>query len=193
MSPQAFVITMSLFLFWWMLTVQRSTTSYWWIYSKKSEELACVYTCIFYPLRNKKQFCCLYFCVKVSNELDTEAECDSEEANIALLGLDNQCMAQIPLGKNTLASQLIINSIFLRTDFLFLFFFFHVNWCWAGGGQTESMEPLSDPHVLVEKSALSQLACPSDWCCHSVEQGREVWDSAAGCGSVFKARNPVNL
>lgn len=41
--------------------------------------------------------------------------------------------------------------------------FFHVNWCWAGGVvKIKSMEPLSDPHVLVGKSALSQLARPND-------------------------------
>lgn len=35
----------------------------------------------------------------------------------ALLGLDNQCMAQIPLSENTLATQLIINSIFFEGCF----------------------------------------------------------------------------
>lgn len=60
-------------------------------------------------LCNKKKICCLSCCA-----LDTEgAECDSEEANVALvLSLDNQCMSEIPLGDNTVASQLIINSIF---------------------------------------------------------------------------------
>lgn len=61
----------------------------------------------------KKLFCCLFFGVKVSNALDTGAECESEEGkNIALLSLDNECMVQIPLGENTLASQLIINVLF---------------------------------------------------------------------------------
>lgn len=52
------------------------------------------------------------------------------------------------------------------------------------------------PHVLVEKSALSQLAHPSDWCFHSVGQEKNYFfpadfsDSAAECGSVFESRNP---
>lgn len=32
------------------------------------------------------------------------------------------------------------------------------------------MEPLSEPHVLVGKSAFSQLARPSNPCCHSSEK-----------------------
>lgn len=110
------------------------------------------------------------FCVKkVRVALDTGAECESEEAKtFAPLSLDNQCMAQIPLSENTLASQLIINSIFF---FLRVFFS-----CWLVVGQgevrRESMEPLCDPHVLVGKRALPQLARPNDWCCHSFEKER---------------------
>lgn len=120
--PIRLVLSQWAFWFQWTLIVQKSTTSYSWIYSKKSEEFACVYTCTCIPLWNKKQVCCLYFCVRVSNALDTGAECDYDDANIAVLGLDNQCMAQIPLTENPLASQLMINSIFLKSDFLSLFF-----------------------------------------------------------------------
>lgn len=63
----------------------------------------------------------LFFCVKVSNALNTGAECESEEGkNIALLSLDNECMVQIPLGENTLASQLIINVLFFFKSVFFM-------------------------------------------------------------------------
>lgn len=61
----------------------------------------CIHVC--YPTWNGKA--AVHFCVKTSNALD------NRERNVAPLGLDNQCMAQIPLSENTLASQLIINSI----------------------------------------------------------------------------------
>lgn len=86
-------------------------------------------------LWSKKQFCCLCFLCKSEQRTRHWSRmwiCRGK--NIALLGLHNQRMAQIPLSQNTLASQLIINGIFF---FFFVksVFFFHVNWCWAGGGQ----------------------------------------------------------
>lgn len=64
-----------------------------------------------------------------------------------------------------------------------------------GEVKTESKEPLFDAHVNVGKSALAQLACPNNGCCHSVEKreikfpSAEVWSSAAERGSVLRARN----
>lgn len=46
-------------------------------------------------------------------------------------------------------------------------FFFMLTGVGLGEVKNKSMEPLYDSHVLVRKSALSQLARLSDWCCHS--------------------------
>lgn len=56
-------------------------------------------------------------------------------------------MARIPLTENTLTSQLIISRIF--------FFSFMLTGVGMGEVEAESMESLSDPHVLVGKSSLS--------------------------------------
>lgn len=64
-------------------------------------------------------------------------------------------------------------------------FFFMLTGAGLGAVKIKSMEPLSDPHVLVGKSALSQLARPNDWCqsfekrerflCRGLELGGRVW------------------
>lgn len=99
---------------------------------------------------NNKQICC-FSCYA----LDTEgAECFSEDANVAPLTLDNQCMSEIPLSGNTVATQLI-STAFFKTVFSML------TGVGLGEVKTKSMDPLSDFHVLAEDSALQ--TCRSWW------------------------------
>lgn len=104
----------------------------------------CIHVC--YPTWNGKA--AVHFCVKTSNALD------NREWNVAPFGLDNQCMAQIPLSENTLASQLIINSIFF---FFWEECFFHVNWCWGWGRS----KPSQRSHCLTLMSMLESQRSPN--------------------------------
>lgn len=123
------------------------------------------------------------FCAKVSNAQDTSWMWLWGGKNIALLGLINQCMTQIPLNENILASQLIINSIS----------FFMLTGAGLGVVKIKSIEPLSDPHVLGGKWALTQLLHPNDWCwlfekreiflCRGLELGGRVWLSVSASKS----------
>ncbi len=157
-----------------------------------------IYTCVCYPFYGAKSSSAVcVFRVKMSNALDTGAECESEEAK-TLLGFENQCMAQIPLSENTLASQLIINSIFLKSVF---FFFFHVNWCWAGGGQNGVNAAIVRPSCPCWKASalptrtsqrlmLSQLRKERVFLCGGLVQClglvilNKSWNNWLGCWNV---------
>lgn len=146
--PKACAITMSLLVFGGLSLCKKALQAIGKYITQEVKNLH-VHTHVFVSLlcKKKKQICCS------SRALDTRgAECDSEEANVALLTKANQCMSKIPL---TVAPQLIINSIF-KTVFSML------AGVELGEVKTNSMEPLSDSHVLAGKTVLSQLTHPGD-------------------------------
>lgn len=102
-------------------------------------------------------------------------------------------------GSNSTQREHTGNPVNNQQHFFWRVFFFMSTGVGMGEVKSGSMEPLCDPHVLVGKSARSQLARPNDWCCRSVERRQiafssaGVWRSAAECRSVFGPRYPEEV
>ena len=146
---------------WWPFTVQKKrTTSYWWLHSTRREECACMYVNIgFAPSYGTKSNPAFLCCLCKSKQCTLHWSWIWGGRSIAALGLDNQCMARIPLREKTLSSQLIINSIF-----------FMLAGVEAGGGQPRVNGAIVSPSCPCWKLSALWLVRPDHFCCHSVQR-----------------------
>lgn len=114
-APQACVITMSLLVLVAFHCARKQYKLLVHIFHKEKKLHVCIQVFVaLYGTKSSSAVLC--FCVKVSTRHWSWMWIWGGK-NIALLGLDNQCVAQLALRENTLASQLIINSIFFKSAF----------------------------------------------------------------------------